>query len=278
MFEVPLWLASLFFLGALLAADRMRRRLNDCRRRLELAGKELEAARAEIAEADRLRSEILSRIGSALRKPLASIRTAAEEVSRPFECPDWVKEQLQLLSNEVENISSFINLIGEISSVETLPAGRDQARVVADVVDLEGLLVDVVQSAGGRLAEKGVSLAAAIDPEIVVLGEERYLRQAVQSLVEEAVRHAGRGSILQVDLSAMDGHARLVLDHRGPSDTEDSGTALGTELARQILGAHGGRLLEGSHRGQFTASLPVAERRPGPGEGGAVEPGYIQEV
>lgn len=278
MFDIPFWLAALFFLGALLAAERMRRRLNDCRRSLDLVRKELEASCAEIAEADRLRSEILSRIGSVLRRPLDSIKTVAEEVSRPFECPDWMKEQLQILSTEVENISSFINLIGEISSVEAPRPGGDQARVGADTVDLESLLVDVVQSASGRLAEKGVSLAAAIDPEIAVLGEERYLRQAVQSLVEEAVRHAGRGSILQVDLSSMDGHARLMLDHRGPSDAGDSGTALGTELARQILSAHGGRLIEGSHKGQFTASLPVLERAPGPGEGGSVESGDFQEV
>lgn len=278
MFEVPLWLAAVFFLGALLAAERMRRRLNDCRRSLDLVRKELEAARAEIAEADRLRSEMLSRIGSVLRRPLDSIKTVAEEVSRPFECPDWMKEHLQLLSREVENIGSFIDLIGEISSVKSPQARGDQARVAADTVDLESLLVDVVQSATGRLAEKGVSLAAAIDPDIVVLGEERYLRQAVQSLVEEAVRHAGRGSILQVDLGCMDGHARLMLDHRGPSDTGDSGTALGTELARQILGAHGGRLVEGSHRGQFTALLPATEKLREPGEGGAVESSDFQEV
>jgi signal transduction histidine kinase len=278
LFEVPFWLFALATGVALLVADRFRRRWMESRRRMDALLSELEAAREEIVSAERMRTEILSRIGGALRKPLASIRTAVEEVTRPLECPDWMKEQLGLLGNEVENVSRFINLIGELATREDVTPPDAGASSAPEAVDLESLVSDVLQAASGRLTEKGISLAVSMDPGVRARGDERHFRQAVESLLDESIRNAGRGSVLCVDLSSNSRTARLVLDYRGPSDTESVETALGTELARQILGANGGWLHEGARKGQFTAGLPLGIEDSGTDEEEEDEGTDIQEI
>lgn len=258
MFDVPLWLAAVAVLAVLALMEHFRRRLSRLGRVDSQLREDLAAARQEVLASEKARSELLSRIGTTLRKPLASIRNAAEEVSRPFDCPDWVREQLSLLSGEVEAISRFIDLIGEIASLERPAAGATAGTEREPVVDLEGLLTSIIQEASPKLSEKGMSLVAAIDPGISVRGDERYIRQALESLLGETIRQAGRGSILHLDLNSSETHARFSCDYRGSPDPDASGSVLGMELARQVISVHGGWLQEGSRKGQFAAGLPLA--------------------
>ena len=279
MFDIPLWLAAAALVGALALMEHFRRTASSLRRQNGSLRSDLSASRQEVMASEKARSELLSRIGSTLRKPLSSIRNAAEEVSRPFDCPDWVKEQLSLLSSEVDTISRFIDLIGEIASLER-PSGAPhftQSTGAEPGVDLEELLTSIIQDATARLAEKGISLAAAIDPGVMVRGDERYIRQALESLLGETIRHAGRGSILHVDLSSTDSGARFSCDYRGNPDPEAAGSVLGLELARQVISVHGGWLQEGSRKGQFTAGLPAGEKDRGP-RTESDEPENLQEI
>jgi len=258
--DIPIWVAASAVILVAAVAEHFRRRAASLRRNNANLSRELAAARAEVAEGEKARSDLLSRIGVTLRKPLASIRNASDEVSRTFDCPQWVREQLSLLAVEVDNISRFIDLIGEIASLERPSDSKDSTsgKPAGPALDLEGMLTSIIQEASPRLSEKGISLAAAIDPDVHVKGDERYLRQALESLLMETLRHAGRGSVLSIDLSGDGRSAHLALDYRGAQDPDAAGSVLGTELARQVIGVHGGWLQEGSKRGQFQAGLPLA--------------------
>jgi two-component system, OmpR family, sensor histidine kinase SenX3 len=279
LFDIPLWLAALALVAALGLMEHFRRSGSAMKRHNEAMRNDLAASRLEVVASEKARSELLSRIGSSLRKPLASIRNAAEEVSRPFDCPDWVREQLALLSSEVETISRFIDLIGEIASLER---PREDAAAPSSQagpkVDLEEIFTSIINEASSRLAEKGISLAAAIDPGVMVKGDERYIRQALESLLGETIRHAGRGSILHIDLSRTDSGARFSCDYRGSPDPDATGSVLGMELARQVISVHGGWLQEGSRKGQFSAGLPLAAEESRMRKTDGDEPEYLQEV
>lgn len=250
-------------IAVLLVAETMRRRLDRSRRSLARLEGDMASLRDQLESAGRLRTELLSRIGLSLRKPLDTLRTATDELQRPLECPDWMKDQLSSLTLEIDSIGKLIDLIGEIAALDEKSKGKAHGELSSEPpVDLEALLADVVQASADRLAERGVSLAVAMDP-IVVNGDQGYLRQAMEALVTETERRAGRGSIVHLDLGADDGTARLTLNYRGPTDPEAATSPLSMELARHILTWHGGWLQEGARRGQFTVVLPLAPGRAG---------------
>ncbi len=266
--SIPFWPAAAIVLLSLFAAGFFRRRFIETRRRNESLRRDLEGALAELDSAANLRSELLSRIGQSLRKPLESIRSATDEISRPLECPDWMKEQLGLLSKEIDNIGKFIDLIGEIVTLDRLSEESSTPPLSGGAVtDLEAVLTDVVQASSGRLAERGISMTVAMDTDVSVRGDESYLRQAFEAIASETERFAGKGSMVHVDLTAGEGTARVTLDYRGPVNPEASSSLLSLELARQIVSGHGGWIQEASKKGQFTVELPtVAKAAPTPEE------------
>lgn len=255
---IPFWLAAILLLCALFLAEFFRRRLNSSQRRNASLKRDLDGALSELESAANLRSELLSRIGQSLRKPLESIRSATDEISRPLECPEWMKEQLGLLSKEIDNIGKFIDLIGEIVTLDKLSERSSTPPLSGETLtDLERVLTTVVQAASGRLAERGISMTVAMDPEVMVRGDESYLRQALDAIISETERFAGKGSIVHVDLAAGEGTARLSLDYRGPGNPDAASSLLSLELARQIIAGHGGWIQEAARRGQFTVELPI---------------------
>ncbi len=276
--SVPFWLAALLIIGALFALEITRRRLNSARRRNETLRRDLDGALSELDSAANLRSELLSRIGQSLKKPLESIRSATEEISRPLECPEWMKEQLGLLSKEIDNIGKFIDLIGEIVTLDKL-SGKSASPPLSGgaVTDLEAVLTDVVQASSARLSERGVSMTVAMDTGVLVAGDEGYLRQAFDAIVSETERFAGKGGMVHVDLSAGEGTARISLDYRGSVNTEASPSLLSLELARQIVAGHGGWIQEAAKKGQFTIELPTISAPRG-SQGEPDEQRDLQEV
>ncbi len=277
--SVPFWLAAALVLVAAFLAEASWLRCRSARRQADTLRADLDAALAELEQSGRIRSELLSRIGQSLRKPLESIKTATEEMTRPLECPDWMKDQLLLLTREIDNISKFIDLIGEIVALDRMKSESSSPLLSKEeVVDLEKLLSETVQEASGRLAERGISLAVAMDRAVRVRGDAGYLRQAMDSLVQETERFAGRGSIVHVDLCSEESIARITLDFRGPGDPDAASSVLSLELARQILAGHGGWLQEGARNGQFTVEIPVASEIPGAGTEEGDEQVDLQEV
>ncbi len=137
-------------------------------------------------------------------------------------------------------------------------------------------LAELVRSAAGRraTADAGVLVEVDVPEAIVVDGDEVRLAQAMDNLLDNAVRHGAPP--LHVAARATDDHVELRVTDAGPGVPEDlvprlfsryttsgmaGGSGLGLYLVREIVRGHGGDVVyeppAAGHRTAFVVRLPV---------------------
>jgi two-component system sensor histidine kinase ChvG len=224
-----------------------------------------------------------------IKNPLTSIRSALETL-------DLVKDKDQrdrltvVLQQDVKRLD---RLITDISNASRLDAelSRDRPRPV----DLAGLLTDIVgvYETTGKPGEAPVRLDIAPDGPARVLGRDGPLGQVFRNLIDKALSFSPPGRAVRVTMRRADADPDRLLAIRVEDDgpgipTENletvferfytsrprgtafgSNSGLGLSIVRQIVEAHGGRVVASNRAGPdgtsqgaiFEVTLPAAGRR-----------------
>ena len=145
-----------------------------------------------------------------------------------------------------------------------------------EAVDLDGLLDEVTDLVGGRLADAGIEMRRP-DRLPVVAGDRAQLREVFTNLLVNAAKYAGdpprwvRVGLVETDpvTIAVDDNGIgippsqheevFALFRRVHPETSTSGLGAGLAIARKIVERHGGRMWVESERGQgasFRFTLP----------------------
>ncbi|ABL81517.1 MULTISPECIES: HAMP domain-containing sensor histidine kinase [unclassified Nocardioides] len=223
--------------------------------------------------------EFLDDAGHELRTPLTVLRGHLELLDTGD--PAEVAETKELLLDEVDRMS---RLVGDL----ILLAKSDRPDFLQlRPVDLAGLTADVLAKARG-LGDRDWQLDAAAD--VVVVGDEQRLTQALLQLADNAVKHTGPGDTVAIGSSYDDGRARLWVRDTGPGVPPeqrgliferfgrgavmpgDEGFGLGLSIVSAIARSHGGGVEvedaeETAPRGaRFVMTLPAPPKEdPWPG-------------
>ena len=254
------------------------------------------------SESAALRSEARMRrfaadAGHELRTPLASIRGITELYRQGAADSRQVPDLMRRIEDEATRMGLLVEDL-------LLLARLDQQRPMAcDRVHLVALAADSIIAARARSAERTIELsvlgfgvrdaaddeaelasaAAALEP--VVLGDENRLRQALDNLLANAVRHTPADTLVTVRVrpAEMPGRCLLEVIDTGPGlSAEDAahvferfyradpsrsrttarqGSGLGLSIVAAIAEAHGGLVSVHSDPGcgaRFTLNLPLA--------------------
>jgi signal transduction histidine kinase len=262
MINLPVTLSVLLLVIILVILEIFRRRDLRARKRIEDLRTETEAMKWEISSLEKLKSELLTRIGSSLRKPLASVRESALEITRPLDSSPEMSRQMKILTSEIDQIEHFLGVLSEIALLEHMEQDADGSPPLAGsesrIVDLGSVVTEVLRRNTQLMTDAGLSLTVSMDDGLQVRGNEKYLSHAVSNILGEAIRYTAGGGIVSVDLARTEDSLRLKVQSRGQPADETAESTLGVELARQIMSAHGGWLAEDRQNGEYTASLPPA--------------------
>ena len=263
---------------------RLSRALNGMLGQIEAAfgARERSEAAARISE-QRMR-QFIADASHELRTPLTSIRGFAELYRQGATPPDRVPELLRRIEDEAVRMGLLVEDL-------LLLARLDQQRPLAqEPVHLPALAAASIAGARVRAPDRSICLEvhkSAEGDEPVVIGDEARLRQALDNLVDNALRHTPGDARISVRVRSDEtpaGREYLVeVADTGPGLTEeaaahvferfyradpartrtragDGGSGLGLAIVAAIATAHGGRASvhsEYGHGALFRFALPA---------------------
>ncbi|HSQ02490.1 MAG TPA: ATP-binding protein, partial [Burkholderiales bacterium] len=209
-----------------------------------------------------------------LRSPLANLRGTVEVSLRRSRSPDEYREALNVALAEAERLSRLTDDLLVLSRVDACQLALD-----LHSCDLSDIARGAVAALAARAQEKGVQLRLDAQPAAIV-GDAHRLRQAIDNLLDNALRYAPTGSDVVVTARQEDGHAILSVQDAGPGLSEEEqarifdrfyrvdvsrardsgGLGLGLPIVKGIIEAHHGQVSVRSKPGQgcvFNVFLPA---------------------
>jgi two-component system, OmpR family, phosphate regulon sensor histidine kinase PhoR len=225
---------------------------------------------------ERLRADFVANASHELRTPLASLMGFIETLQGPAREDAKARDRfLGLMKSQAERMARLIDDLLSLSRVEMSehigPSGSvDLAQAARHVCDVLAPLA----------REQGVELKLDMPDAMAVKGDWDQLVQVTENIVENAIKYAASGKLIEIGGARSEREARLSVRDHGPGIPADhlprlterfyrvnvrdsrqrGGTGLGLAIVKHILNRHGGRLTIESEPGRgstFTIRVPV---------------------
>jgi signal transduction histidine kinase len=270
---------------ALAAEQAARARINalnvELEGRVTLRTAELERKNAELARQDAKKDELVATVSHDFRSPLAIIRQNVQTIIRDLAVMDEqdVRSFLQGVERQETRLTSMCNHLLDLARIK-------QGGVTLEPVDLPALVTTIVDGFRVRATAAGVGLSVTVQdgaPRLVD-GEPHRLGQALQNLVDNALRFTGQGGHVHVRVAAQPAGTptvRLEVEDTGcgiPAQavprvfepffqvagaSGGQGSGLGLAIVAEVARAHGGEVDVVSQEGRgSTFSLTLPARQP----------------
>lgn len=233
-----------------------------------------------LQEIERRRRAFVANVSHELRTPLAVIRGHVETQLERLSAQDSsveLREALQIIGREAETLDDLVDDLFTLTRLEeeALPlafAPVSLAEVAAEAVEAIRPLA---------LAHGRISVSSLVPPDLpMVLADRTRLRQVLNNLLHNALRHTPDGGVVVVEARATGGEIEVAVTDTGTgiapeelphifdryyrserSGRHQGGSGLGLAIVKQLVEAQGGRVWAESRPGEGTSihfTLPMA--------------------
>jgi signal transduction histidine kinase len=229
--------------------DRLAGTLNAMLDRIEILVRDLRTV------TDSLAHDLRSPLGRLVRH----LAAAADDAAGPGEQKTRIEQALR----EAEAVLATATALLDISRIDA-GIGAEQ---FTDV-DLGRLAAGVAELYEAAAEERDLAIACDAAPDLLVRGHDQLLALALSNLVENALRHAPRGTAITVVATEEDGAPSLVVADRGPGiPAADRERALGRfvrlDPSRGTPGAGLGLALVAAVARMHGATIELTDNAPG---------------
>ena len=203
-----------------------------------------------------------------LRTPLTNLQGHIEVALRNPRSAEEYRHTLEIALSETKRMT---RLVGDLLTLSRADAGLLQLRLGTS--NLAEIAADSGHAFRHRFETANLELMVEGPGEVMVTCDRDRLRQVVDNLIDNALRHAPRGSSVRIILSENSAESTLTVVDSGPGlsaeeqrhvferfyrtdpsrATDTGGTGLGLSIAKAMMEAHGGSIEVASDPGKLTS-------------------------
>lgn len=229
----------------------------------------------EMRKLEKFRREFVSNVTHEIRTPLTGIMGAVDVLSEDESLPP--EDRTAMFNVLKEQTVRLDKLAQDILSLARIEHSEERGRRDFVVCDLSDVMKNVFTLMKPKAAALGVGLVLLRNDRIRLACDAARIEEAVQNLVENALRYSGSLTI-ELSLESDGGHARIMVADRGVGippehqsriferfyridkarSRELGGTGLGLAIVKHIAQLHGGEVSVASEPGKgstFSISL-----------------------
>ena len=247
----------------------LEKRIHERTRELERSNIELLYARVEAEEANKSKSEFLSRMSHELRTPMNSILGFAQLL----EMGELTEAQMKSVRHILRSGKHLLDLINEVLDIARIEAGK--VSISVEAVSAKEIINDCMDTIQPLAATKHIQVHADIDEALFIRGDKQRLKQVLINILNNAIKYNrdhGQVWIKTALLQSIEGtKIRLMIRDNGMGISENDlpkvfmpferigaenhaieGTGLGLAVVKQLTELMGGNVGVESEEGKGT--------------------------
>ena len=236
-------------------------------------GRTFNAMADELARTEELRSSLVADVAHELRTPLSNVRGYLEAIKDGVVSPD--EATLESMHEEVLLLTRLIEDLQELALAES---GRMTLNV--ELCDLADLARKAVVSIQPQAEAKGIKLRMYAASEVLIHADPGRIGQVIRNLLVNASNYTPSGGSIRVVVNRREDEAWVSVEDTGSGIPNEElphvferfhrvdrsrsratgGVGLGLTIAKQLVEAHGGRIMVNSQNGKgstFTFTIPA---------------------
>jgi signal transduction histidine kinase/ActR/RegA family two-component response regulator len=241
---------------------------------------------AQLADADRRKSEFLAMLAHELRNPLATIRAGLQVQRLAGTDPQTADSVTRLMERQVGHL---VRLVDDLMDVNRISQGKVQLRLAR--VELATVVHAAVETARSLIERMGHELILSVPPEPIWLhADPLRLAQVVGNLLNNAAKFTENGGSIRLTVALQGEEAEIRVRDNGagigadqlplvfdmfmqvaqPVERPGPGLGIGLALVKNLVEMHGGTVAANSAGvglgSEFVVRLPITHEaaRPQP--------------
>ena len=230
---------------------------------------------ADAIERDRdLERQLIGDVAHELRTPLMAIQATVEAIQDGvFEADE---EHLNTISFETRRLGRLVEALLHLNRLE-----NGTTEVKRDLVNLSSVVGGLSTTHEALIESSGIMFFTDVAPNVMIVGEQDLISQAVANLLSNAVRYTPENGMVTVELTRENGYAKISVRDTGVgiSDEDmkkvfsrfwradvarqsvDGGLGIGLALVKEVVDQHFGDVSVSSTLGEgstFVMRIPLA--------------------
>jgi len=223
-----------------------------------------------------VRRDFVANVSHELKTPLTAVSGFAETLMDDDVAP---ADRRRFIETIRANASRMQRIVDDLLDLSRIEGGRWRPR--AAIVDLAGMVGEVMSGFAAEAARKGIALETRLSPDATrVSADPTAVRQVLANLVENAVRYTPAGTVTLtvlrdgewVRVRVGDTGVGIAAEHLtrvferfyrvdAARSRDAGGTGLGLAIVKHLVEAHGGEVRAVSQPGEGT-TMEVTFRAP----------------
>ena len=187
-----------------------------------------------------------------LRSPLSAIQMRLQVLKRKY--PD-LNQDLASIQNDVSRGTQVLENLLLLARLD--PTNTNQLPKID--VNLQAMVSDVIQALQPFALEKNIQITTHIADDLSIFANEKLIFTCVRNLVDNAIRYAGQGGHVFIDVQQRQQNVVMTIADDGQSLTEEilqrlgerfyralgtktQGSGLGLSICQKIMQLHAGEI------------------------------------